>query len=180
MIPGPCATSGYPRRASRARVIAGVGLGTALYAASFIAFILTMGSAESRIFSGQQIDDPSLLEAIDRACAGLQGELEKISARDAERVRQENSAVERFVDRVKRSTSAQDRADDTPTEDWLDDWLRLVAVRDSYAQALDQPAHTPPPITPREGDTSITVRMESAEAGCAVPGVITDDLAPGR
>lgn len=111
---------------------------------------------------------------------GLDGELEAISARDAERIRDENFAVERFVDRVEGSTSAEDRADDPPTEDWLDDWLRLVAVRDGYAQAIDRRAHAPRPRAPQDGDTPITVRMRSAQAGCDVPLAITDDLTFGQ
>lgn len=180
MTPGPWPTSGYPRRTPRARLIVAIVIGAVLYVMANVGFILTMGSTHAAMYRRQHIDDPSLLEAIGRACDGLQADLEAISTRDAERVRHENSAVERFVDRVERSTSVEVRADDPPTEDWLDDWLRLVAVRDGYAQALDRRAHAPRPRAPQDGDTPITVRMRSAQAGCDVPLAITDDLVFGQ
>jgi len=143
----------------------------------FLACAIAMGNAHAEMEDAQLIEDPPLLDAIRRECATLRSELDASSSRGADKVLEENGAVADFVARVQAATSNEARDNDPPTNDWLVDWLKLVAVRDRYARELRTSEGADRRPVPRVDGVPITDRMNSAVLECKVPSDIADDFA---
>jgi hypothetical protein len=89
-------------------------------------------------------------------------------------LRDQNTAVERMVDRI-RSISAKVRESDRPLDAWLDDWETLVSDRERYIgqQRRGEDTKFRVPRTP-DGDP-INERMDvAAEEVCKVPNVLLE------
>lgn len=89
-------------------------------------------------------------------------------------LRDQNTAVERMVDRI-RSISAKVRESDRPLDAWLDDWETLVSDRERYIgqQRRGEAGEFRVPRTP-DGDP-INERMDlAAEEVCTVPNVLLE------
>jgi hypothetical protein len=167
-------------------VLGALAAGVVLTGIGTVAVTIAMGASmgEAHGYNGHRhIDDPALVEVIDRECAALEDDLAAIAADGPTRILQENEAVEGFVDRVLGSTSAALRSSDRPTEKWLDQWMELVEVRDDYAQRLEDSSYAVPPTLPQgvpdlDGNPQpVTREMGLAiRDGCNVPAAITDDF----
>lgn len=148
-------------------------LGTA---ASFVLYVWAVGETHGAMDAQQSIDDPETIDAIDRECAQLQGDLDAVTSTGPDRIREENEAVERFVERLRASTTAASRAADPPTDQWLQDWVDLSTIRGQHASGLDRDPTTAPPPLPQIDGVPITQRMDDAVTVCSVPSAVLDDF----
>lgn len=86
----------------------------------------------------------------------------------------QNDAVTEMVSTIRRLVSADQLAGDQPSDEWLDDWGRLVRARDGYARSLA--AGKPQPmVMPILDGRDVESRLNNVGLNCRVPRVL---LAP--
>jgi hypothetical protein len=142
--------------------------------------------ALSRLWTFANADDPALIEngTIARVAASACARMREAAASTAvaatapvsQRVgaiNAQNDAVVELVTTLSRLGRARLDADQ-PAAQWLEDWQRLVAVRDAYARSLA--AGKPKPMAlPTIHGRGLVERLNSVGLNCRVPLVL---LAP--
>jgi hypothetical protein len=134
------------------------------------------------VFAGR--DDPTAIdsrpvrEAVDAGCTRLRADLDALppGLSPAERAEAQNRVVESFVGAV-RALGPEAIEGDTPVEDWLADWDRIVAAR------RDSVRTGTPFSMPVVDNAPLQVRMfsliRSGLEHCDVPGTLLSPE-PGR
>jgi hypothetical protein len=126
------------------------------------------------------IEDPLIVRVANAACATMRDEAAAAAvgtaAPRAQRVgaiNAQNDAVIELVATVRRFVDPGTLERDQPSEQWLEDWQRLVAVRDAYARSLaaGKPA---PMVMPVIDGQSLTDRLDNVGLNCRVPLVILE------
>lgn len=120
------------------------------------------------------IDRPDVVEIAESACRHLSAAIAAMpydrDAAPSQRVaviRKQDSAITALINEVLK-LDAETRADDMPTDSWLDDWADLRAARERCADELDA-AGDPVLVVPRSAGVPITDRMSSVGLDCEVP-----------
>jgi hypothetical protein len=139
-----------------------------------------------RLWAYANRDDPRVIEGSDlgrvagAACATMREEAAAAAVPATAPVRQrvgainaQNDAVVTMVSTIQQVGSRVVEADQ-PARQWLDDWQRLVGVRDAYARSLA--AGRPEPLDfPVVDGRPLVDRLNDVGVNCRVPQVL---LAP--
>ena len=126
------------------------------------------------------IDDQDLLDSIGVECSLMTATIESMPIsgsrqRQAETIADQDRSIEVMVAAI-RADNPEAITSDQPAEEWLRDWERLVAARETYAAALlrSPDATWEVPLDP-DGD-EVTERMDAVWLGdpvCEVPPTLT-------
>jgi hypothetical protein len=140
-----------------------------------------------RLWAYANTDDPTVIENPDvarvanAACAALRDEATSLGVATTAPIQQrvgainaQNDAVTELVNRINRLVSATELQRDQPAASWLEDWQRLVQVRDDYARALAS-GHPRPMAMPVIDGQTLQQRLNDVGLNCRVPLVL---LAP--
>ncbi|RYY42669.1 MAG: hypothetical protein EON53_15660 [Actinomycetales bacterium] len=91
----------------------------------------------------------------------------------------QNLAVERMIDTVRRIDAA-DRRSDRPLDAWLEDWDSLLRARDRYARQVSTGFDATFRVPTGPDDRPVVERMDRAADGtCRVPDVLVDPFSTG-
>jgi hypothetical protein len=127
------------------------------------------------------IENPDVVRVATAACAAMRDEAAAAAVATTAPIAQrvgainaQNDAVTELVIRVNQNVPAADLQHDQPSATWLEDWQRLVRVRDAYAQSLAS-GHPKPMVLPVFDGQSLQDRLNDVGLNCRVPLVL---LAP--
>jgi hypothetical protein len=140
-----------------------------------------------RLWAYANTDDPAVIEHPDvarvanAACAAMRDEAAAAAVASTAPIAQrvgainaQNDAVTELIVRVNQLASSGEIERDRPAAAWLDDWQRLVRVRDAYAQSLAS-GHPKPMAMPVLDGQTLQQRLNDVGLNCRVPLVL---LAP--
>lgn len=131
------------------------------------------------------IENRVLLDTIDDECGAMTVQVEDLASGGgaddlAVTIRDQNDVVSDMVAAI-RLLPRHVISEDSPTEAWLRDWIRLATARESYALTLEESGEQASPfeVPVDADDLPIFYRMEDAllEDVCRVPDVLID---PGQ
>src|SRR5262245_52406060 len=127
------------------------------------------------------IEDPAVARVATAACAAMRDEASAHAVATTAPIPQrvgainaQNDAVTELVTRITHLVDPAAIERDQPASTWLEDWQRLVAVRDSYAKALAS-GHPRPMAMPVIDGQTLQQRLNDVGLNCRVPLVL---LAP--
>ena len=140
-----------------------------------------------RLWAYANTDDPTIVENPDvarvatAACAAMRDQAAAAAVATTAPISQrvgainaQNDAVTELVARVNQLVDASEIQHDQPAAAWLEDWQRLVRVRDAYAQSLAS-GHPKPMAMPVLDGQTLQDRLNNVGLNCRVPLVL---LAP--
>jgi hypothetical protein len=127
------------------------------------------------------IENPDVARVANAACAAMRDEAAAVAVATTAPIPQrvgainaQNDAVTELVVTVGRFVRPEELQHDRPAAAWLEDWQRLVRVRDAYAQSLAS-GHPKPMAMPVLDGQTLQERLNDVGLNCRVPLVL---LAP--
>ncbi|KQP79787.1 MULTISPECIES: hypothetical protein [unclassified Aeromicrobium] len=130
------------------------------------------------------LDDPEVTGVVTIACAIMTSTVDGLRVggpprRQAAVLADQNLAVERMIDTVRRIDAA-DRRSDRPLDAWLEDWDSLLRARDRYARQVSTGFDATFRVPTGPDDRPVVERMDrAAEGTCRVPDVLVDPFSAG-
>ena len=130
------------------------------------------------------LDDPEVTGVVTIACAIMTSTVDGLRVggpprRQAAVLADQNLAVERMIDTVRR-IDASDRRSDRPLDAWLEDWDSLLRARDRYARQVSAGFDATFRVPTGPDDRPVVERMDrAAEGTCRVPDVLVDPFSAG-
>lgn len=150
-------------------------------AATTVSAVLGIGLLAIAIVVGNKdfpsmIQDERLLSVITRECHLMTSTVESMPVtgrprEQAEIITDQNQAVEKMLDAI-RAVDGDVRSADRPTNDWLDDWERLIGARERFAAQIVTGAQPDLDIPRDSSGNDIYLRMDDVwldGRGCEVP-----------
>lgn len=125
------------------------------------------------------IDNTRLISVIESECDLMTSRVESVPVtgsprQQAQAITDQDHSVDDMVSAI-RAEGPDVLADDPPTRAWLDDWERLVAARETYAELIRGGATPDLDIPDDEDGHDIHLRMNDVwlgESACEVPRVL--------
>ena len=125
------------------------------------------------------IDNTELISVIERECNQMTTKVESLEIhgtprRQAQTIAAQNVAVADMVHDI-RDEARDLLTSDPPSNDWLSDWDRLVAARETYAREILDGSFPDLDIPTDEHGKDIYLRMDDAflgEPSCEVPAAL--------
>jgi hypothetical protein len=133
------------------------------------------------------IDNTELISVIEQQCYQMTTKVDSLPIhgtprRQAQTIAAQNSAIDDMVTDI-RSVGPDVLASDPPSEEWLDDWERLVQAREAYAREILGGSQRPYLDIPTDEDgNDIYLRMNDAflgESSCEVPDAVLNPYPDG-
>lgn len=125
------------------------------------------------------LDDPEVTGVVSVACAVMTSTVEGLRVggpprRQAAVLADQNLAVERMIDLVRRVDAPTRRAD-RPLDAWLADWDSLLRARERYARQVSSGSEATFRVPTGPDDRPVVERMNrAADGSCRVPDVLVD------
>lgn len=126
------------------------------------------------------IEDPLIVRVANAACATMRNEAAAAAvgtaaprANRVDAINTQDNAVVELITTMHRMIEPRTLERDQPSDQWLEDWQRLVAARDAYARSLA--AGKPlPMVLPVIDGQSLANRLDNVGLNCRVPLVMME------